>query len=113
MMRSRPGLGATNLALISLYFVPVWAVDAVRVLRSPFSGFDDLAHARAATFVREIFDFALDGLMLASNILAGTKRVIAIPARPYWIEFARAVAVGREPHRETLDVVLMLAVAGI
>jgi hypothetical protein len=112
-MRSRPGLGATNLALISLYFAPVWGADAQRLLRSPFSAFDDPAHTGAASFVRQIFDFGIDGLMLTSNVLAGTKLVIAVAFLAYLIEFARALAVGREPDRETLNVVLMLAVAGI
>jgi hypothetical protein len=108
-----PRLGATNLALMSLYFAPVWAADALHALRSSMRGFDNPAHARAASFVREVFDLGLDGLMRTSNVLAGTKLVIAVAFLAYLIEFARAVVVGREPNRETLDVVLLLAVVGI
>jgi hypothetical protein len=112
-MRVRPGLGATNFALISLYFAPVWATEALHALRSPYSGFDDRAHAGAAVFVREIFDFTLDGLVRTSHLLAGAKLVIAGAFLAYLIEFSRAVAVGREPDRATLNITLFLAVAGI
>ena len=36
----RPSLGSVNLALVALYFVPVWGHDAVRALKSPFGGFE-------------------------------------------------------------------------
>ena len=31
-------LGSVNLALLSIYFVPVWGRDAVRALVSPYNG---------------------------------------------------------------------------
>jgi hypothetical protein len=49
----------------------------------------------------------------ASNVLSGIKFVVAIGFFAYLIDFARALAVGREPNRETLDVVLALAGASI
>ena len=53
-MRANPRLGLVNLALVSAYFVPVWGHDALRVLTSPFNGFEDRAHAVAAVYYREV-----------------------------------------------------------
>ncbi len=56
---------------------------------------------------------ALDGLLRVSNVLAGIKFVVAIAFVAYLIEFARALVVRREPNRETLDAVLLLASVAI
>jgi hypothetical protein len=112
-MRSFPRLGATNLALISISFAPMWGRDAVRALISPFGGFEDRTQAAAAGYFRQVFDLGLDGLMRASNTLAAFKLVIAAGFVAYLIEFARALAVRREPNRETIDAVLVLAVVAI
>jgi hypothetical protein len=108
-MRSFPRLGSVNAALIALYFAPVWGLDGLRALTSPFHGFEDRAHAVAAGYFRALFDFSLDGLVQTSNVLAGAKFVIAIGFLAYLIDFARAVVVGRDTDRETLDAVLLLA----
>jgi hypothetical protein len=112
-MRSFPRLGAANGALASLYFAPVWGVDAFRALTSPFSGFEDRAHAVAAVYFQALFDLGLDGLVRTTNVLAGIKFVVAVGFLAYLIDFARALAVGREPNRETLDAVLVLAGSAI
>src|SRR5258705_8592516 len=106
----RPSLGSVNLALVALYFVPVWGHDAVRALKSPFGGFEDRAHAAAASAIRQFFDWGLDGLIRTSNVLAATKLVITAGFVAYLIEFARALVMDREPNRETIEVVLMIAV---
>jgi hypothetical protein len=108
-MRSFPRLGSVNAALISLYFAPVWGIDAVRALTSPYYGFEHRAHAVAAGYFRALFDLGLDGLVRTSTVLAGIKLVIAVAFVAYLIDFARALVVGREPNRETLDAVLVLA----
>jgi hypothetical protein len=64
-------------------------------------------------YVREVFSFGLDNLMLISNLLAGFKLVVAAGFAAYLIEFARAVAVGREINRETVDGVLALATLAV
>jgi len=110
-MRSNPGLGQVNFALVSAYFVPAWGHDALRVLTSPFNGFDDRAHAVAAVYIRDAFDFGLVGLIRTSEMLAGLKMVVAAAFAAYLIEFARSLATRREPNRETVDVVLLLALA--
>ena len=46
-MRSCPRLGAANLALLSIYFAPVWGRDALHVMVSPYNGFEDPSHAAA------------------------------------------------------------------
>jgi hypothetical protein len=112
-MRCQPRLGPSNLALLSLYFAPVWGIDAMRALMSPLCGLDDRAHAAAAIYVGQLFDLRLDGLMRTANALAGIKLVIAAGFLAYVIEFARALVVGREVNRETLNVVLMLAAGAI
>lgn len=112
-MRTWPRLGAVNLALMSLYFAPVWGADAMRTLSSPFNGFEDRAHAAVAIYFRHLFDLSVDGLVSASNLLGGIKLVIAASFVAYLIEFLRALATGREPDRATLDVVLLLAVVAI
>lgn len=108
-MRSYPGLGLVNFALVSAYFVPAWGHDALRVLTSPFNGFEDRAHAVAAIYFRDVFDLGLTGLIRTSEMLAGLKMVIAAAFVAYLIELARALLTGREPNRETVDVVLLLA----
>jgi hypothetical protein len=110
-MRPYPGLGLVNFALVSAYFVPAWGHDALRVLTSPFNGFDDRAHAVAAVYFRDVFDFGLVGLIRTSEVLAGLKMVAAAAFAAYLIELARALATGRQPNRETVDVVLLLALA--
>ena len=112
-MRSFPGLGAANAALVSLYFAPVWGADAIRALTSRFSGFEDRVHATAAGYFRAMLDLGVDGLMRTANVLAAIKLVAAMAFVAYLIDFARALVVGREPDRETLDAVLVLAGAAI
>ena len=106
-------LGSVNLALVSLYFFPVWGRDAVRALVSPYHGLDDRAHAAAAIYFRQLFDLGFNGLALTAHTLAGIKLVIAAAFVAYIIEFARSWATGRDADRETVDVVLILAVVGI
>ena len=108
-MGPRHGPGLYNFALVSAYFVPAWGHDALRVLTSPFNGFENRAHAVAASYFRDVFDLGLAGLIRASGMLAGLKLVIAAAFLAYLIEFARALAMRREPNRETVDVVLLLA----
>jgi hypothetical protein len=108
-MRAFPSLGCVNAALVSLYFVPVWGGDAFKALISPYHGFEDRVHATAAVYFRHMLDFGLDGLTRTSHVLAGIKFVVAIAFAAYLIDCARALVVGREPNRETLDLALMLA----
>jgi hypothetical protein len=106
-------LGTVNLALLSLYFFPVWGRGAFRALTSPYNGLEDRVHATAAIYFRQLFDLGSGGLVMMSHVLAGVKLVIAAAFVAYLIEFARALAVRREPDRETVDVVLILATIGI
>jgi hypothetical protein len=108
-----PSLGAANLALVSAYLAPTWGMEAFQALTSPFGGIDVRAHVAAANFFRHLFAFGLDGLMRTSSILAGAKLVIAAGCVAYLIEFARACAARREPDRETMDVVLLLALVAV
>lgn len=112
-MRSPPRLGAVNVALISIYFAPVWGMDAFRALTSPIYGFQDRAHVAAAGYYRALFDFGVEGLVRTSYLLSGLKFVVAIGFVAYLIDFARALVVGRQPNRETLDTVLALAAASM
>jgi hypothetical protein len=108
-MRWKPGLGLVNFAIVSAYFVPAWGHDALRVLTSPYSGFEDRAHAVAAIYFRDVFDLGLAGLIRTSEMLAVLKMVITAAFVAYLIELARSLAMRREPNRETVDVVLLLA----
>src|ERR1700722_6787617 len=110
-MRPCPGLGLVNFALVSAYFVPAWGHDALRVLTSPYNGFEDRAHAVAAVYFRDVFDLGLAGLIRTSEMLAGVKLVVAAAFVAYLIELSRALLMRREPNRETVDVVLLLALA--
>ncbi len=112
-MRTIPRLGCVNAALISVYFFLIWGNDAVHALMSPFHGFDDPAHATAASYFRGLFDFNLDGLILTAQVLAGIKLVIAGAFVAYLIDFSRALWMRREPNRETLDWVLLFASAAL
>ncbi len=112
-MPYRSRLGAVNAALVSVYFAPAWGIDAVRALTSPFFGMEDRLQATAASYFRALLDLGLEGLVRASNVLAGIKLVIAAGFVAYLIDFIRALMAGREPNRETLDVVLLLAGSAI
>jgi hypothetical protein len=112
-MRSPPRLGAVNAALISIYFAPVWGTDALRALKSPVYGLQEPAHVVAAGYYRALFDFGVEGLVRTSYVLSALKFVVAIGFLAYLIDFARALVVGRQPNRETLDTVLALAGASI
>jgi hypothetical protein len=112
-MRSHLRLGAVNAALVASYFALVWGTDAIRALTSPFSGFELPAHAAAASYFRALFDLNLDGLIRTANVLAGIKLVIAVGFLAYLIEFFRAIAMRREPNRETLDTVLAFTAVAI
>ncbi|HEY7298871.1 MAG TPA: hypothetical protein VH684_13265 [Xanthobacteraceae bacterium] len=111
-MRRIPPLGYVNLALVALYFAPLWGKDALRALAFPYSAFENPAHAAVAIEIRELFDFRLEGLLRVSNALAGLKLVIAAGLLAYLIEFARSLAVGRDIDRVTGHGVLALAVLG-
>jgi len=93
-MWSSPRLGAVNAAAVSLYFAPIWATQSLRALRSPYSGFEDQAHAMAAAYFRVLFDSGLDGLVHAVNVLAAIKFVVASVFLAYLVELARALVVG-------------------
>jgi hypothetical protein len=113
-MRSRSfSLGSVNLALLSLYFFPVWGREAVRALISPFNGLESSAHATAALYFRRLFDIGFNNLTVTSHVIAGIKLVMVAAFVAYFIEFARALATGRATDRETTDVVLILGVAGV
>lgn len=112
-MRSNPRLGLANFALVAAYFVPTWGHQALRVLTSPFGGFEDRAHAVAAIYVRNLVDFGLTGLIRTSQMLAVLKMVMAAAFVAYLIEFARALATRQEPNRETVNIVLTLALATV
>jgi hypothetical protein len=98
--------------LVSLYFAPAFGSDAIRALLSPYRGLEDRVQAAAAAYVGRLFDAGLNGLTNASSVLAGIKLVIAAGFLAYLIEFARALAVGREVDRSTCDVVLLLLAVG-
>ena len=108
-----PRLGSFNLALASLYFAPIWAKEALRILLLPDRAFEDRSHAAAAIWLREVFDVGLEGLLRISGALAGLKLVIAAGFLAYLIEFMRAVAVGRELDPVTRDGALALAAIGV
>ena len=40
-MRRIPRLGFLNLALVSLYFAPIWAREALRILLLPYRAFEE------------------------------------------------------------------------
>jgi len=112
-MRRIPRLGFLNLALVSLYFAPIWAREALRILLLPYRAFEDRSHAVVAIWLREVFDLTLEGLMRISGALAGLKLVIAAGLLAYLIELARAVTVGREPDPVTSHGALALAAIGV
>jgi hypothetical protein len=108
-----PSLGSVNLALLSIYFFPLWGRDAGRVLFSSYSSLGDHAHTTTAIYFAGLFDLSFKGMLLTSYALAGIKLVIAAAFVCYMIEFARALVMRREADHETMDIVLILAVASI
>jgi hypothetical protein len=112
-MRSFSRLGAANLALLPLYFVPVWGADAVRTLKSPFGGFEDRVYGAMANSLQQVFGLGLDGLLGVSNVVAAIKLVAVAGLVAYGIEFARSLVMRRDVDRATLDVVLALTVVAV
>jgi hypothetical protein len=120
-MRTRHGilnlgvltLGSVNLALVSLYFIPVWGQEAIRALMSPMHGLEQRVHASATIYVGDLFSFGFSGLALTSSVLAGIKLVIAAAFAVYVVEFVRSWVTGRAPDVETTDVALILGAVGI
>ena len=112
-MRTRSRLGAVNAAIVALYFTTVWGAEALRLLRSPFHGFEERMHATAAAYFRALCDCGLDGLIRISNALSAIKLLIAAGFLAYLIEFLRARVTGRAPNQETLDYVLLAAVSAL
>jgi hypothetical protein len=112
-MRSFSRLGTANLALLPLYFVPVWGADAVRTLKSPFAGLEDRVYGAMANFLQQIFGFGLDGLLWVSNLVAAIKLVAVAGLVAYGIEFARSLVMRRDVDRATLDAVIALTVVAV
>jgi hypothetical protein len=105
-------LGSVNLALVSVYFFPLWGREAFRALISRY-GLDDRASAAAAFYIGQLFDLGPRGVILTGHVLAGIKLVVAVAFACYLIEFARSLAVRRAADRDTIDVVLILAAVGV
>lgn len=108
-----PSLGAVNLALLAFYFIPAWGRSAVWALTSRYNGLDDRIHATTVIYFRNLLDLDYYGLVVTSHVVAGIKLVIAAAFIAYLIEFARAWTIRREADRDTIDLVLILAAAGI
>src|SRR5215212_11294204 len=112
-MRSFTRLGAANLALLPLYFVPVWGADAVRALRSPFGGFEDRTYGALAHYLQQVFGFGVDMLLWTSNAVAAFKLLAVAGLVAYGIEFARSLVMRRDVDLATLDAVLALMLVSI
>jgi hypothetical protein len=112
-MRSFSRLGTANLALLPLYFVPVWGADAVRALKSPFGGFEGRMDGAMANYLQQVFGFGTDLLLWISNGVAAFKLLAVAGLVAYGIEFARSLVMRRDVDRDTLDSVLALMVISI
>ena len=106
-------LGAANLLLVSVYLVPVWTKDALRVLTSPFGGLHDRGHAAAVGFIREFLGLGIDGMLVVSQALASLKLLLAVAMAAFYLDVICAVAQRREPDRATIDTVLALAFVSV
>src|SRR5262245_34911083 len=102
-------LGAVNLLLVSVYLVPLWSRDALRVLNSPFAALHEHQNAAVAEFVRLHLGWGIDGMLVLAKALAGLKLLGAAAMVAFLIEFVRAIAERREPDRATTNMVLALA----
>src|SRR5262245_14645344 len=94
-------LGAVNLLLVSVYRVPLWSRDALRVLNSPFGALHDGPHSLVVELFCKIFTLGLDWMLVLSNVLAGFKLLIVAAMIAFMVDFVRAVAERREPDRAT------------
>ena len=112
-MRSSIRLDEANAAVVSLYFAPVWGIDAARALHSPYLGFDSQTHAVAVGYYRVLLGLGPEGLVWVSHVLAGTKLLIAVGFLAYLVDVLRALVVGRAPDAATLDLTFVLAGAAI
>ena len=108
-----PRLGPYNLALAACYFAPVWSLEAIRALTSPYGGLTDPMHAGAAIRLRALLGLAPEQLLDVATYLAAFKLVVVASLVAYVIEFSRAVVTGRAPDRATTNTVLALAVAAV
>jgi hypothetical protein len=112
-LQSYSRLGSCNAAIVAIYFAAVWGRDGLRILGSPFHGFEDPLQATAAAYWRALFDFNLDGLIRISNGLAALKFLIAAGFFAYLLEFLRATVTGKSVAQETLNCLLLAAVSSL
>jgi hypothetical protein len=112
-MRWIPRVGQVNAVPVSLYFAPIWGVEALRSLLSPVYGLDDRVNLAAAAFYNHMFDFGRTGFAGTASLLAGIKLLAASLFVAYVIDFSRGVAIGRDSDRSTLDTALLLAASVI
>src|SRR5262245_7086586 len=108
-----PRLGPYNLALAACYFAPVWSLEAIRALTSPYGGLTDPMPAGAAIRLRALLGLAPEQLLDVATYLAAFKLVVVASLVAYVIEFSRAVVTGRAPDRATTNTVLALAAAAV
>lgn len=106
-------LGSVNLALVSLYFFPLWGRAAYQALIWPYGALHDPAQAAAAFYLCQLFGLGPGSLMTIAHVLAGIKLVVALAFACYLIEFMRSLVIRRQADRDTIDVVLILAGVGI
>jgi hypothetical protein len=106
-------LGSVNLALVSLYFFPLWGRAAYRALISPVGGLQESAQAAPTFYLSQLFGLGPGSLITIAHVLAGIKLVVALAFACYLIEFMRSLVRRREADRDTIDVVLILAAIGV
>src|SRR5262245_21712911 len=97
-------LGAVNLALVALYFFPLWGRGALQALISPYGWLQDRTQAATAFYLRQLFDLGPGSVITIAHVLAGIKLVIAMAFAGYLIEFMRSLVMRREADRDTVDV---------
>jgi len=106
-MRAATQAATFILGAICCYFALSWALDAARVLTSPWIGLDDFAHAEIAHFLRQTFGLGADGVLLTTAALGAGKLAVAALFVVYLVERLRGDPWrGDDEHQMTLRAAL-------
>jgi len=112
-MRWEPSVGHFNIALVAIYVVPLFGLQAVQALTSQVYGLDQPDMLAVATFYRQAFDLDPGGLAAVASTLAGIKLVIASLFLAVLVDFLRGIQSEEGSDGATIDAALLFGAIGI
>ena len=112
-MRWEPSVGHVAAALIGLYFVPVFGLQALWALTSQVYGLDQPDMLAAVLFYRDAFALGPNAVAAVASLLAAVKLVMAGLFLAVTVDLLRGIQ-SRDPSDwATIDAALMFGALGI